>query len=77
MIGGIHYTPKMLQNAIDELKSQLEDTNAPFGIDLALPQIGGNARKTNVRPGCQSWRIREGGLYIISSMTTRTGNFQN
>ncbi|KAF9820163.1 hypothetical protein IEO21_01596 [Rhodonia placenta] len=47
VIGGIHYTPKMLQNAIDELKSQLEDTNAPFGIDLALPQIGGNARKTN------------------------------
>lgn len=54
VIGGIHYAPKMLQNAIDELKSQLEDTNAPFGIDLALPQIGGNARKTNVRPGCQS-----------------------
>jgi hypothetical protein len=41
-------SPKMLQGAIDELKSQLEDKNAPFGIDLALPQVGGSARKTNV-----------------------------
>lgn len=41
-------SPKILQGTIDELKSQLEDKNAPFGIDLALPQVGGNARKTNV-----------------------------
>ncbi|KZT11437.1 2-nitropropane dioxygenase [Laetiporus sulphureus 93-53] len=47
VIGGIHYSPKVLQQAIDELKSYLEDKNAPFGVDLALPQIGGNARKTN------------------------------
>ena len=38
----------MLQDNIDELKSHLEDQNAPFGVDLLIPQIGGNARKTNV-----------------------------
>ncbi|KAG8217305.1 2-nitropropane dioxygenase [Butyriboletus roseoflavus] len=37
----------MLQQSIDELKSFLEDKNAPFGVNLLLPQIGGNARKTN------------------------------
>ncbi|KAI0928861.1 hypothetical protein AcW1_005976 [Taiwanofungus camphoratus] len=46
-IGGLHHSPKMLQEAVDELKSFLENKNAPFGIDLALPQVGGNARKTN------------------------------
>jgi len=25
----------------------MDDKNAPFGIDLLLPQVGGNARKTN------------------------------
>lgn len=45
-------SPKMLQGAIDELKSHLEDKDAPFGVDLALPQVGGNARKTNVCPHC-------------------------
>lgn len=47
VIGGTRQSPKMLQTNVDELKSQLEDKNAPFGIDLALPQVGGNARKTN------------------------------
>ncbi|PCH38283.1 2-nitropropane dioxygenase [Wolfiporia cocos MD-104 SS10] len=47
VIGGARQTPKMLQMNIDELKEQLEDANAPFGVDLALPQVGGNARKTN------------------------------
>ncbi|CCM02928.1 uncharacterized protein FIBRA_05042 [Fibroporia radiculosa] len=47
VIGGIHYTPRMLQEAIDDLKSQLENKDAPFGVDLALPQVGGHARKTN------------------------------
>jgi len=37
-----------LQGSIEELKSHLEDKNAPFGVDLLIPQIGGNARKTNV-----------------------------
>lgn len=54
VIGGIRMSPKMLQGNIDELKSQLEDKNAPFGVDLALPQVGGNARKTNVRSRCPS-----------------------
>ena len=47
-------TPKMLQVTVDELKSQLENKDAPFGVDLALPQVGGNARKTNVRSRCPS-----------------------
>merc|ERR1719210_998444 len=29
------------------LKDDLEDKNAPFGVDLLLPQVGGGARKTN------------------------------
>jgi len=38
----------MLRTQIAELKSFLKDKNAPFGIDLLLPQVGGNARKTNM-----------------------------
>ncbi len=48
MIGGVRQSPKMLQDNIDELKSHLEDKNAPFGVDLLIPQVGGNARRTNV-----------------------------
>ena len=33
---------------INEVKNNLHDKNAPFGVDLLIPQIGGNARKTNV-----------------------------
>jgi len=29
------------------LKENLKDKTAPFGVDLAIPQVGGNARKTN------------------------------
>lgn len=47
VLGGINYTPEMLRDQIDELKSHLNDKNAPFGVDLLLPQVGGNARKTN------------------------------
>ena len=32
---------------IEELKSYLNDKNAPFGVDLLLPKVGGSARKTN------------------------------
>ena len=46
VLGGINYTPEMLKDQIDELKSHLKDKNAPFGVDLLLPQVGGNARKT-------------------------------
>ncbi|KAJ2966074.1 hypothetical protein NUW58_g10755 [Xylaria curta] len=46
VIGGMSYTPDMLREQINEMKSFLHDKNAPFGIDLLLPQVGGNARKT-------------------------------
>ena len=47
VIGGLGYTPKQLQEIIDELKENLTDKSLPFGVDLALPQVGGSARKTN------------------------------
>merc|ERR1712232_548230 len=36
-----------LRKTIARLKADLVDKNAPFGVDLLLPQVGGNARKTN------------------------------
>ncbi|EXJ68870.1 oxidoreductase [Cladophialophora psammophila CBS 110553] len=48
VIGGVGYTPKMLQEMIDELKAGLKDPSLPFGVDLLIPQVGGNARKTNL-----------------------------
>lgn len=48
VIGGLGYTPEMLKEQVGELKSHLHDKNAPFGIDLLLPQIGGSARKTKL-----------------------------
>ncbi|KAJ9488254.1 hypothetical protein VN97_g5040 [Penicillium thymicola] len=47
VIGGVGYTPEMLREQVAELKSYLTDKNAPFGVDLLLPQVGGSARKTN------------------------------
>ncbi|KAI9774597.1 MAG: hypothetical protein M1840_002846 [Geoglossum simile] len=47
VIGGVGYSPDMLREQISELKSYLIDKNAPFGVDLLIPQVGGNARKTN------------------------------
>jgi len=47
VIGGIGYTPKVLRQQIQFLKKDLKDKNAPFGVDLLLPQVGGSARKTN------------------------------
>ncbi|CAL1714342.1 unnamed protein product [Somion occarium] len=47
VIGGVGYTPKVLRSQIHEIKKDLVDKNAPFGVDLLLPQVGGNARKTN------------------------------
>ncbi|KAK7182476.1 2-nitropropane dioxygenase [Paraphaeosphaeria sporulosa] len=46
-LGGARYTPKMLREMIAEMKGLLNDKNAPFGVDLLLPQVGGSARKTN------------------------------
>lgn len=47
VIGGVGYTPKFLKRNIADLKAALNDPNAPFGVDLLLPQVGGSARKTN------------------------------
>lgn len=46
-IGGLGYTPQQLRAIIHELKSHLISPNLPFGVDLALPKVGGGARKTN------------------------------
>ncbi|OLP77600.1 hypothetical protein AK812_SmicGene42322 [Symbiodinium microadriaticum] len=46
-IGGVGYTPEALRKTIGMLKKELKDKNAPFGVDLLLPQVGGGARKTN------------------------------
>lgn len=47
VIGGVGYTPSFLRKQIGFLKSKLNNPNAPFGVDLLLPQVGGSARKTN------------------------------
>ncbi|KAH9967174.1 2-nitropropane dioxygenase [Russula dissimulans] len=47
VIGGVGYTPDVLRAQIKALKKDLKDPNAPFGVDLLLPQVGGSARKTN------------------------------
>ncbi|KAI2608588.1 2-nitropropane dioxygenase-like protein [Hypoxylon fragiforme] len=47
VIGGFQYTPDQLRSIVSELKAALRSPDLPFGIDLALPQVGGNARKTN------------------------------
>ncbi|KKP04798.1 2-nitropropane dioxygenase [Trichoderma harzianum] len=47
VIGGFQYTPDQLREIIAEMKANLKSPDMPFGVDLALPQIGGNARKTN------------------------------
>jgi NAD(P)H-dependent flavin oxidoreductase YrpB (nitropropane dioxygenase family) len=46
-IGGVGFSPESLRKTIKMLKDDLEDKSAPFGVDLLLPQVGGNARKTN------------------------------
>ncbi|KAH7318232.1 2-nitropropane dioxygenase [Stachybotrys elegans] len=47
VIGGFMYTPDQLREIIAEMKANFSHPDLPFGVDLALPQIGGNARKTN------------------------------
>lgn len=46
-VGGLGYTPEQLSEMLTELKSLLRDPNLPFGVDLALPQVGNGARATN------------------------------
>eukprot|EP00756_Hemistasia_phaeocysticola_P016213 Hpha_TRINITY_DN15462_c0_g8::TRINITY_DN15462_c0_g8_i1::g.175674::m.175674 len=45
-IGGLTMKPKTLQKEIDMLKECLDDKTC-FGVDLAWPQVGKGARKTN------------------------------
>ncbi|KAJ7105489.1 2-nitropropane dioxygenase [Mycena crocata] len=47
VIGGLGYTPKILRQQIQAVKAGLTDKSLPFGVDLLIPQVGGNARKTN------------------------------
>ncbi|KAJ1557584.1 hypothetical protein HK405_015653, partial [Cladochytrium tenue] len=47
VFGGLGYTPEMMKESIAEIKRNLTRKGAPFGVDLALPQVGGSARKTN------------------------------
>ncbi|KAF8634214.1 hypothetical protein AX15_001023 [Amanita polypyramis BW_CC] len=47
VIGGLGLSPKMLRGQIRATKAALENKNAPYGVDLALPKVGGSARKTN------------------------------
>ena len=47
VIGGFQYTPDQLREIIAEMKANFSRPDLPFGVDLALPQVGGNARKTN------------------------------
>ena len=47
VIGGFMYTPDQLREIIAEMKAHFKRPDLPFGVDLALPQVGGNARKTN------------------------------
>jgi len=46
-MGGATMSTKALRMNIDMLKKNLTDKNAPFGVDLLIPQVGGGARKTN------------------------------
>ena len=36
----------LYREQIAELKGYLTNKNAPFGVDLLIPQVGGSARKT-------------------------------
>ena len=46
-VGGLGYSPDQLAEILTELKSLLRSPDLPFGVDLALPQVGGGARATN------------------------------
>ncbi|KAH8831553.1 2-nitropropane dioxygenase [Flagelloscypha sp. PMI_526] len=45
VIGGVLMSPKILQVTINALKAELEDPNAPFGVDLLIPQVYAESRK--------------------------------
>lgn len=39
VIGGVGYTPDFLRDQINKLKNSLNNPDAPFGVDLLLPQV--------------------------------------
>ena len=47
VVGGVRHTPRVLKVLLQTLKKDLIDPNAPYGVDLLIPKIGGGARKTN------------------------------
>jgi NAD(P)H-dependent flavin oxidoreductase YrpB (nitropropane dioxygenase family) len=47
VVGGLGWTPKFMREELKALKEQLDRPDLPFGVDLALPKVGGTARKTN------------------------------
>eukprot|EP01084_Bolivina_argentea_P085124 153860_1 len=47
VIGGVGFTPRILKIQIRILKENLNDKNAPFGVDLLIPKVGAGARPTN------------------------------
>lgn len=47
VVGGFMYTPEQLRDIVAELKAHLRDPALPWGLDLAIPQVGGGARRTN------------------------------
>lgn len=49
VIGGYKCTPIQLRAIIEEMKAGLDtpDSLPPFGVEIALPKVGGGATKTN------------------------------
>eukprot|EP00457_Paulinella_chromatophora_P002672 gb/GEZN01002677.1/.p1 GENE.gb/GEZN01002677.1/~~gb/GEZN01002677.1/.p1 ORF type:complete len:362 (-),score=63.51 gb/GEZN01002677.1/:1011-2096(-) len=50
VLGGLSLSPKMLKQEIAAVKAELRSQGFDphkFGVDLALPQVGGSARATN------------------------------
>lgn len=70
MIGGVTYSPEMMRRVIKELKSYLDKPNLPWGIDLLLPQVGGNARATNSDYTKCVFSIRMAFLVLASLLRT-------
>lgn len=78
VIGGLGYTPQQMRDIIHEIKANLADKNLPFGVDLALPQVGGSARKTkSAKPHCLVSRKNLSLLTPLPATTTPTANWTN
>ena len=54
VIGGGSYTPEQMAEQIDETRQHLDDPNAPFGVDLLLPNVGGGESDKVCMSGCQA-----------------------